>query len=390
MINKNKMKIAIVVDEFPRYSEKFIFDRVAGLIKNGFDVTIFTHRKGDFTFFKSDIHKYDIDKKIIIYPSKNILGLLLSPLKTSKLIKDLLKSSSVEETIAKIVYTLPFLEKSYDIIHFEFGLIGEKMIFLKDYLPDTKFVTSFRGSDLHYRKRYDYTKLFQKCDYFHFISSYLLNEAINRGLNKNKATVINPSIDTYLFKPLNNKHENKKLTIIGSGRLHWMKGYSYALSAIKILKEKGFKFVYKILGNGDCEEIIKHQILEEHLGDCVELLGAVPREKVKEELEKADIFLHTAICEGFSNAVLEAQAIGLPIVCSDVGGLKENIENGKTGLLVPARQPEEIAKALIYLIKHPKTMKKFGGQGRKRVVEKFNLEKQSEEFKRMYEKILEK
>jgi len=383
-LHKNKTKIAIVVDEFPRYSEKFVFDHVVGLIKNGFDVTIFTHKKGDFSFFKKDIYKYKLNKKIRIYPSKNILRLLLSPLKTAKLAKDLLKSNSINEAIAKTVYTIPFLYNNYDIIHFEFGLIGEKMIFLKDYLSKTKFITSFRGRELYYRKRGDYNELFRKCDRFHFISNYLLNEAANRGLDKNKITIINPAIDAKLFKPSNNKHKNKKLTIISSGRLHWRKGYPYALNAIKILKEKGYKFVYKILGSGDCEEIIKHQILQDNLQDCVKLLGAIPREKVKEELEKADIFLHTAVCEGFANSVLEAQAMKLPVVCSDVGGLKENIDNGKTGFLVPAREPKRIAEKIIYLMKHPKIREKFGEQGRKRVLEKFNLEKQSEEFKKMY------
>lgn len=378
------MRIAIVADTFPLYSEKFIFDSVVGLIKNGFDVDIYAARKGDFSFYAEDIKKYGIEEKIRIYPSFNPLRVFLSPAKTMLCILEAYKKYGLSRKIAgRAAYLLPFLGRKYDIIHFEFGMIGQKMIFLKDAFPETKFITSFRGSDLHCRKHYNYKELFEKCDKFHFISEYLLKEAVYSGIDKKKATIINPAIDTRMFEPAKNK-KNKKINLISVGRLHWKKGYSCALSAIKILKEKGYSFTYKILGDGDLNESLQCRISDESLDGFVKLLGAIPREKVKEELEKADIFLHTAVLEGFSNAVLEAQAMELPVVCSDAGGLPENVEDGKTGFLVVSRKPEKFAEKLAKLIDNPDLRRKIGKNGRKRVIENFNLEKQSREFKDMY------
>jgi len=371
------MKIAIITNIFPQYSEKFTFDRVLELIKSGFDVTVYAIKKGDLSYFSEDIKKYRILDRVVVYPSFNLIKCFSSPFKVLRcLFKD----------YRKLHLLIPFLGKKYDVVHFEFGTKGKEMIFLKGYLPKTKFITSFMGYDLHYLENKDYEELFKYCDRLHFISEYLLEQARKIGYKAENYEIINPAINPYFYKPPDNQNKNQKskLTIISVGRLHWRKGYPYALSAVKILKERGYSFLYRIIGSGDMEEAIKDQIRDDNLESCVELVGAVASEQVKEYLSVADIFLHTAVCEGFCNAILEAQAMQVPVVCTNVGGLKENIVDNETGLFVPARDPKDTAEKLIYLFNNPVVRKNYGDNGRQRVIRNFSLDKQTLLFKEMY------
>jgi colanic acid/amylovoran biosynthesis glycosyltransferase len=116
-------------------------------------------------------------------------------------------------------------------------------------------------------------------------------------------------------------------------------------------------------------------------------LGPLPREKVRDQLKWANLFLHAAVSEGFCNAVLEAQAMQLPVVCTDADGLSENINNGQTGFVVRRRDPSALAEKLILLAQDPSSRQVFGLAGRERVVQNFQLAHQLEKFESLYRNI---
>jgi colanic acid/amylovoran biosynthesis glycosyltransferase len=116
----------------------------------------------------------------------------------------------------------------------------------------------------------------------------------------------------------------------------------------------------------------------------VRLLGAVPHDGVREEMRGADVFLHPAVSEGFGNAVMEAQAAGLPIVCTDADGLRENIADGETGFAVARRDPAALAAAITRLT-DPALRARMGAAGRRRVTERFPPDRQIDAFVELYE-----
>ncbi|MBE9490741.1 MAG: glycosyltransferase, partial [Bacteroidetes bacterium] len=96
--------------------------------------------------------------------------------------------------------------------------------------------------------------------------------------------------------------------------------------------------------------------------------------------------LQYSISEGFCNAVLEAQAMGLLCVVSDGGALSENVLHEKTGWIVPKRKPKALAEAIMKVIHLPKEEKeKVRNNANERVIESFNLIKQQQEFIEFYE-----
>jgi len=103
----------------------------------------------------------------------------------------------------------------------------------------------------------------------------------------------------------------------------------------------------------------------------------------------ADVFLHAAVSEGFCNAVLEAQAMELSVVCSDAGGLAENVSDGKSGYVTPRRCPEVVAEKLALLARDPKLRQRMGQAGRQRVMTEFGLEDQVAQFEALYANVLQ-
>jgi len=106
--------------------------------------------------------------------------------------------------------------------------------------------------------------------------------------------------------------------------------------------------------------------------DCIVFLGM--RNDVPELLAASNLFVLPSLEEGFSNSLLEAMAAGLPVVATAVGGNPEAVIDGKTGWLVPARDANALAERIIDLLICPQRAKKWGRNGRKRVMERFSVE----------------
>ena len=102
----------------------------------------------------------------------------------------------------------------------------------------------------------------------------------------------------------------------------------------------------------------------------------------------ADILIHPAVSEGFCNAVLEAQAMGLPVVVTDADGLPENVVHEETGFIVPRRDPNAMANAVQRLWESPKLRVRMGRKGVERVRQVFNLDDQIQAFLELYQEVL--
>jgi colanic acid/amylovoran biosynthesis glycosyltransferase len=173
--------------------------------------------------------------------------------------------------------------------------------------------------------------------------------------------------------------------LLSIARLHWKKGYEHTLAAVARVRAAGMELEYRIVGDGPYEDAVCACVEDLGLGDCVVLLGAQSRDAVLRELQQADLLLHGAVSEGFCNAVLEAQACGLPVVCTDADGLSENVETGESGLVVPRRDPVAFADAVAQLGADPETRRRMGEAGRRRAIDRFRLERQAEEFVDLYQ-----
>ena len=122
--------------------------------------------------------------------------------------------------------------------------------------------------------------------------------------------------------------------------------------------------------------------------DVVTLLRSVTPDEVSRQLARSDVLLHAATSEGFCNAVVEAQAHGVPVVCTDAGGLGENVEDGVTGLVVARRDPAALADGVARLAADGELRSAMSTAGRERVQRLFRLDDQLSAWESFYSDVL--
>lgn len=401
-----QLKILLVTNSVPLPATDFLKYKLFGLSKV-FDVHLIcwdskTNREKFYEKYKGEI----TDENIHLFYEKltavtfiriiflNISRAILFPHIGIPLKLKLLKTYgwNVKKLFLKFHLYFPLIKLKPDIIHFEYGTLAESFADIKDYV-DCKVSTSFRGYDINYVGLEDdryYEQVWNDFDGFHFLGKDLKERAVTRGYNRGKTeALIPPAIDTKFFTPSDHPKSNDKLVIISVGRLAWKKGYEYGLQAMAKLKTKGIPFEYRIVAGGNYRQPILFAISELGLEKEVTIVQVEEHEAVKAELAKAHVFLHPAISEGFSNAVLEAQAMGLPVITTNADGLSENVADGVTGFVVPVYDSKAMADKLEWCFNNMDKLDEIGRAGVERIHTHFRIEDQVKKFEAFYRQLYE-
>jgi glycosyltransferase involved in cell wall biosynthesis len=178
------------------------------------------------------------------------------------------------------------------------------------------------------------------------------------------------------------------LRLLSLGVLTWMAGFEYGLQAVRLLLDRGIACSYRVLGEGpDVDDLViaREQL---QLQDAVELVLGADRDRVREELRAADVYLHTAVIPGLDQGVVDAAAAGLPVVATDGGPLMRMALTDGVGALVDRRDPAGLAEAIAGLAGDPEARGRIGQVGRARVGERFGLDAQVDGLTRLYSQAL--
>ncbi|NDJ33886.1 MAG: glycosyltransferase family 4 protein, partial [Chloroflexi bacterium] len=154
---------------------------------------------------------------------------------------------------------------------------------------------------------------------------------------------------------------NDPPVIVTVARLHPVKGIDLLLAALARLLRRGVDFRAWLIGDGPLWKEVRYSITDLGLGAHVELLGRLPFAQVVERLYAADLFVLSSHAEGIATAALEAMAAGLPVVSTDVGGMREALRHG---VLVPPRDPDALADAVGDLLAAPDRRAQLGRDAR--------------------------
>lgn len=204
------------------------------------------------------------------------------------------------------------------------------------------------------------------------VSDYVRHRAVARfALDDRRARTLYNGVDVDRFHPGEPcVPEPDGLRVLAVANLIPAKGVHHLLEGFAGLDRP--KARLRVVGDGPEQANLKS--LSEHLGitDRVEFLGL--RNDVPELLRETDVFVHPATwAEAFGNTVAEAMASGCAVVASNVGAIPELIEDGTSGLLVPAGDHDAIQRALQRLADRPELRTHLGGEARRRVEERFSL-----------------
>ncbi len=358
-------RVLLVCNQFPKFSESFIVRKFLGLLRLGWDVRVACNRSDDeqWAHFAQILPREDYEGHV--HPVEDF-----------------------DELVDRL---------GPDLVHFEFGHLARGRAAARS-LAKSRVVASLRGNDVNALGLDDeeyFDELWEAVDGLHVLTARLFERAVARGCEPGLPhVVIPPAVDTDFFVPGERTYREvgtgeRPLRILSIGRLHWMKGYATSLHAVRLLRERGTAVEYRIAGAADYGEGLIETLFSIHdhgLQDAVTLLGPVPQEEILELLGWADVLLHGAVSEGFCNAALEAQAMGVPVV--GTGAIAENVIDGETGLIAPVRDAGGIAERLEQLARRRKLRRRLGEAGRRRAIESFRLEDQIEQFSAWYRQLI--
>lgn len=202
-----------------------------------------------------------------------------------------------------------------------------------------------------------------------------------------KISVISNGVDTELFKP---STERVAGLIVWVGRLVPEKGLVYLLRAMpEIVKERPDAQLV-LIGDG----ILKDELvrLTERLGleDHVSFLGTIDRGEVAKVLSRANVFAFPSLQEGLPFSVLEAMACGVPVVGSDIPGVRSLIMHRVTGLLVPPKSVESLSSRILSLLADDKLRGRMGEAARRTIAHEYSWAKVIQKVDAIYHDIAEK
>ena len=404
------MRIAFLLDTFPKTSETFIINQLVGLIERGHSVEIFSRYRNSDQPVHPDVSKYQlIDRTQYLIPAtrkERAVVAAKSILKSRWRERlDLLRSINVQNGRATFIrerlYGRGLLPKqaTYDVIHCHFGPMGIFGQRLRDIgaLHGT-LLTTFHGYDIaSYVAEHGptvYRDLFQKGDAFTCSSNFIRGKLIAAGCDP--AKIIRFRLGTDLTK-----FDFRERTLEGDGavrlitvaRLVEKKGLQYSIKAFANLVKEFPNLEYDIVGDGPLRHDLSVLIQQLDLSSKVKLLGWKTQEEIRQLFLRSHIFVLASVLssdgdfEGQGTVLQEAQAMGLPVVCTNHNGFPDSILDGESGFLVPERDADALSAKLAELIRRPDTWPKIGRRGRAFVEAEFDLSKRNDALVELYDKL---
>jgi glycosyltransferase involved in cell wall biosynthesis len=199
---------------------------------------------------------------------------------------------------------------------------------------------------------------------------------ISKGIvSKEKCALVNGSgVDIEAF-PLSPLPQKKQITFLAIGRLLGEKGFREYAEAAKRVKQKYSNITFQLLGPEDPspDGLSIAEIKSWQSEGVIEYLGFT--DNVRPYIESCHIYVLPSYHEGMPRTVLEAMAIGRPILTTDVPGCRETVTNGDNGYLVPKENTEALAERMIWFIENQTQWRRMGKRSRELAEEKYDVHK---------------
>ena len=182
--------------------------------------------------------------------------------------------------------------------------------------------------------------------------------------------------------------EDGSFKIIMAGRLVHEKGYQYMLQALEILSISNIKLHLKIFGDGILKSEILEDIKQRRLTKNITIIPTVSHADLFKAVRQSDLFVMSSVSEGFPMAPAEAMVLGVPVVATKVGGIPELIEDGVSGVLVPAKNAKMLADAIKTVLLDNNLRDSLSLHGQKRIKDNFSPAIICQKLLDYYDKVL--
>jgi glycosyltransferase involved in cell wall biosynthesis len=395
------VRLAYFVNIYPRATDTFIRREVLGLRKRGLEVLTYSVRKSG-----SD---HDVDAEVASEKSNTqyLLPFSIFDL-SSTLIKTFLvkprlfvrtcilafKTSrpGVKGHFLQLAYFLEAVllarcitEDSVEHLHNHFGDNGGTVTLLASTLAELPYSISIHGphiflDGLHWALDTKTEKAkFISC-IGHFCTSQMMLYSDKDSWDK--FIIVRCGIDLAQFDYRIPRGKAKK--IVYTGRLSAEKGLPVLFDSIAQLKTRNYDIEVNLLGDGEDRKFLEQLTKEQGIDDVISFAGFVDQSTLVETLRSSDIFVLPSFAEGIPVSLMEAMAIGIPVIATYVGGVAELVIDQKTGQVVSPSDSLDLANAIARYIDDEVFCQTISKNARVKVENEFNIEDQVDKLAHLF------
>lgn len=407
MLSNASVRVGYILKMFPRLSETFILNEILALESQGISLHIFSIKRPNDPVIHTRVNMV---KAPVIYlpetirsePIRIACALInvffeypLSFLRTLKyeLSRKFRKSNS--RSLRKFCQACCIISDTKEIQHWHahFATAPTRLASLVHMITGLPYSISTHAKDLYFEGRIENPTLERRMTPAHFIianskeSARDICSSLNKGDSSKIYTIYN-GLNLPDFPP--RLEEPQAPIILSVGRLEEKKGFHYLIEACRVLLDRNIDFKCEIVGSGSLKRDLNQQIINHKLVENVRLLGPMPQHELKAHYYKARVFTLPCIISSnndrdvLPNVLKEAMAIGIPVVTTLLPAIKELIEDGVNGILVPPGDPELLAESLELLLANSSLRSTLAINARNIIEERFNCNDNVSQLKNLF------
>jgi len=286
-------------------------------------------------------------------------------------------------------------DEKVSLIHSQWIHSGGTVAMYGAWLLGVPYSFTGHAADL-FRDRSALHDKIKRAEFIVCISKFHEKFFLENGARPEQLRLAYCGIDTSHFTPSSEVGTHNPPHILSSGRLVEKKGFRQLIEACAILKERKIAFRCTIGGSGPQEAELREKVRTLRVEDVVTITGeAISQEKIPEFMQGGDIYCLPCVwaadndVDGLPQMLMEAMACGLPAVSTNLVGIPDLVEHGKTGLLAEPEDVVGLADCLEKLLRDPQLARQLAAEGRERVVGVFDLSRSlnalAKEFERRTE-----
>jgi colanic acid/amylovoran biosynthesis glycosyltransferase len=405
------MRVAFMVGQFPSVSEVFILQQIAGLIGLGCDVRIFAEPPQSNQIVHGLYARYSLESRVTYRPPNDPAaawrfvrhrraGTPGHGLRKTLGIANFLARSLLTPSSSPASHLIDvLLDEPFDIVHAHFGSIARHCSSIGTLQRGARLVTTFHGYDANVEpnrwKKPVYRELFRRGHAFTVNSHFLERRLVELGCAPQKIDILRIGVDLEKFE-FRERHLNagEPVQLLSIGRLVEAKGFLSAVRAVARLVQAGHRLEYRIIGNGPQEAELRQLIERLGVQAHVKLLGPRNHEQLSRLYHESHLLVLPSIRTARGDqetqglVVQEAQATGMPVVVSDVGGVREGILVGQSGVSFASGNVEALADCIAELAARPESWPEMGRRGRALVERAYSLTALNQQLLALYERLL--
>ena len=282
------------------------------------------------------------------------------------------------------------VSKGADVIHAQWLYSGIIALFLKK-LRGIPFVVTLRGSDVLKAQKGRLTYLIslwvmKRASFVTTVSQAMKDWVVQQGISSDTVFTIRNGVNLCGIHKKDPKDPICHFIFVGS--LVPGKGLKYLLQAFFSLKVLEKNTHLLIVGDGEEMDNLKTGVHEKGLSDVVTFSGKKASDQIPELMQRSDCLVLPSLSEGIPNVILEAMACGLPVLASNLPGIREVVEDEKTGFLVAPKDVKGLTKKLLILAQNPERRQKMGAQAYQHLSElNLSWEESAKQYLEVYEKV---